>query len=417
MNTIPRAVVIVGAGQAGVQAASALRAEGYGGTIDLLGNEPCLPYQRPPLSKSYLSGDVADEDLHLETAAWFAEQRIERLPDAHVDTIEPRQKRVRLSTGQTLDYDHLILATGARNRSLPALSEPMRGVISLRTVADAAALTSRLRDARRVVVIGAGFLGLEVASVAIAQGCDVHVVESVDRVMQRAISVDMSQACLRHHRAAGLTVSFDARVDAFCAQDGSVSAVKLADGRVIQADLVLVAIGVVPNSELGSACGLEIFNGFIVDDQLRTSDPAISAIGDCAAFPYAFDDGDRLRLESVQNAVDQACYVARRIMGTTDGRRYDQVPVFWSDQGGMRLQIAGVARRLDASVLRGDPTSGAFSIFRYRDDRLTAVESFNRPTDHMVARRMLQRRISPSRAEATDMTFDLKSLVNATVTT
>ncbi|WP_025596527.1 NAD(P)/FAD-dependent oxidoreductase [Burkholderia sp. WSM2230] len=417
MSTIPRSIVIVGAGQAGVQAASALRTEGYDGAIYLLGDEPGLPYQRPPLSKSYLSGNVADDELHLETSEWFDEQRIERLPDAHVEAIERRLKRVKLSSGKMLDYDHLILATGARNRPLPALSEPMHGVISLRTVADAAALTSKLRDSRRVVVIGAGFLGLEVASVAIAQGCDVHVVESVDRVMQRAISAEMSEACLRHYRASGLKFSFSARVDGFCSENGHVSAVKLADGSLLEADLVLVAIGVVPNSELGLACGLEIFNGFIVDGQLRTADSAISAIGDCAAFPYAFDGGDRLRLESVQNALDQASYVARRIVRAADGSRYDQVPVFWSDQGGMRLQIAGVARRLDANVLRGDPATGAFSVFRYRQDRLTAVESFNRPADHMAARRMLQRRISPSRTQAADITFDFKSLHTVAVTT
>lgn len=417
MNTMPRSIVIVGAGQAGVQAASALRTEGYGGTIHLIGNEPGLPYQRPPLSKSYLAGNVADNELHLETAQWFDEQRIERLLDAHVDAIEPLRKRVKLSSGKTLDYDHLILATGSRNRPLPALSEPIQGVISLRTVADAAALTSKLRDSRRVVVIGAGFLGLEVASVAIAQGCDVHVVESVDRVMQRAISVEMSAASLQHHRASGLKFLFNAQVDAICAEGGHVNAVKLADGSLLQADLVLVAIGVVPNSELGLGCGLQIFNGFIVDEQLRTADLAISAIGDCAAFPYAFDDGDRLRLESVQNAVDQACYIARRIVGNADTPRYDQVPVFWSDQGGMRLQIAGVARRLDASVLRGDPATGAFSVFRYRHDRLTAVESFNRPADHMAARRLLQRRISPSRAQAENVTFDLKSLLTAPMAT
>ncbi|MGF6507358.1 NAD(P)/FAD-dependent oxidoreductase [Paraburkholderia sp. 32] len=416
MSTSARSIVIVGAGQAGVQAASALRAEGYGGAIHLLGDEPGLPYQRPPLSKSYLSGNLAVEELHLETAAWFDEQRVERWGDTHVEAIERRLKRVKLSSGKTLDYDHLILATGARNRPLTALSEPVHGVISLRAVADAAALASKLRASRRVVVIGAGFLGLEVASIAIAQGCDVHVVESADRLMRRAISVEMSEASLRHHRAAGVAFSLNAGVDGFCTEDGGVRAVKLADGSRIEADLVLVAIGVVPNSELGLACGLDIYNGVIVDEQLRTTDHSISAIGDCAAFPYAFDGGDQLRLESVQNAVDQACYVARRIAGAADASPYDQVPVFWSDQGGMRLQMAGVARRLDASVLRGDPASGAFSVFRYRYDRLTAVESFNRPADHMAARRLLQRRISPSRAQAADLTFDLKSLLAAAVT-
>lgn len=416
MTMTPRSIVIVGAGQAGVQAASMLRTEGYAGAIQLIGNEQGLPYQRPPLSKSYLGGGLADDELHLETAPWFDEQRIEYLSDAHVDAIEPHGKRVRLSSGRVLEYDHLILATGARNRTLPALGKPVQGVFSLRTVADAAALTSSLCDSRRVVVIGAGFLGLEVASVAKAQGCDVHVVESVERVMQRAISAEMSEACLRQLRESGVNFSLSARVDAICSQDGRVSAVKLADGSQLQADLVLIAIGVVPNSELGLACGLKVFNGFIVDEQLRTSDLAISAIGDCAAFPYAFDDGDLLRLESVQNAVDQACYVARRIAGMVDAPPYDQVPIFWSDQGGMRLQIAGVARRLDASVLRGDPAAGAFSVFRYRQGRLTGVESLNCPADHMAARRLLQRRISPSRAQAADPAFDLKSLLTARVT-
>ncbi|SAK91238.1 FAD-dependent pyridine nucleotide-disulfide oxidoreductase [Caballeronia pedi] len=409
MNARPESVVIVGAGQAGLQAAASLRDEGYEGVIRLIGDEAGLPYQRPPLSKSFLTGDVAADELSLEEAHWFDDARIEWLADERVSAIDRRRRRLSLASGRIVPYDHLVLATGSRNRTLPFLTQPTHGVVSLRSVSDAQRLRTALGEARRVVVIGGGFLGLEVASIAAARGCDVHVVESVDRVMKRAISAEMSAACAAHHQAAGVRFSFDARVAGIVGHGESVSAVELADGARLDADLVLVAAGVAPNSELAAACGLSVFNGVIVDERLRTSDPAISAIGDCAAFPYAFDGGDLLRLESVQNAVDQARHVARSLLG--DATPYDQTPVFWSDQGGARLQIAGVARRLDSSVVRGDPASGAFSVFRYRHHRLTGVESCNRPADHMSARRLLQRRISPSREQAADPSFNLKLLL------
>ncbi|KXV04120.1 pyridine nucleotide-disulfide oxidoreductase [Caballeronia megalochromosomata] len=409
MNARPESVVIVGAGQAGLQAAASLREEGYEGVIRLIGDEAGLPYQRPPLSKSFLTDDVAADELSLEEAHWFDDARIERLAGERVSAIDRGRRHLSLASGRSVPYDHLVLATGSRNRALPFLTQPTQGVVSLRSVSDAQRLKAALDEARRVVVIGGGFLGLEVASIAAARGCSVHVVESLDRVMKRAISVDMSAACTAQHQAAGVRFSFDARVASIVGHGERVSAVELADGTRLDADLVLVAAGVVPNSELASACGLSAFNGVIVDERLRTSDPAISAIGDCAAFPYAFDGGDLLRLESVQNAVDQARHVARSLLG--DATPYDQTPVFWSDQGGVRLQIAGVARRLDSSVVRGDPASGAFSVFRFRHHRLTGVESCNRPADHMAARRLLQRRISPSREQAADPSFNLKLLL------
>lgn len=409
MNARPESVVIVGAGQAGLQAAASLREEGYEGVIRLIGDEAGLPYQRPPLSKSFLTGDVAADELSLEEAHWFDDARIQRFAGERVSAIDRGRRRLSLASGRSVPYDHLVLATGSRNRALPFLTQPTHNVVSLRSVSDAQRLKAALDEARRVVVIGGGFLGLEVASIAAARGCSVHVVESLDRVMKRAISADMSAACTAQHQAAGVRFSFDVRVASIVGHGERVSAVELADGTRLDADLVLVAAGVVPNSELASACGLSAFNGVIVDERLRTSDPAISAIGDCAAFPYAFDGGDLLRLESVQNAVDQARHVARSLLG--DATPYDQTPVFWSDQGGVRLQIAGVARRLDSRVVRGDPASGAFSVFRFRHHRLTGVESCNRPADHMAARRLLQRRISPSREQAADPSFNLKLLL------
>ncbi|SAL65666.1 FAD-dependent pyridine nucleotide-disulfide oxidoreductase [Caballeronia arvi] len=409
MNARPESIVIVGAGQAGLQAAASLRDEGYDGAIRLIGDEAGLPYQRPPLSKSFITGDVTADDLSLEEPHWFDDARIERLAGERVAAIDRRRRRLSLSSGRVVPYDHLVLAAGSRNRALTFAAQPAHGIVSLRSLSDAHRLKTQLEDARRVVVIGGGFLGLEVASVAAAKGRDVHVVESVDRVMKRAISAEMSAAYAAHHEAAGVRFSFDARVERIVGRDDRVCAVELADGTRLDADLVLVAAGVVPNSELAVACGLSVYNGIIVDARLRTSDAAISAIGDCAAFPYAFDGGDLLRLESVQNAVDQARHVARALLG--DSTPYDQTPVFWSDQGGARLQIAGVARRLDSSVVRGDPASGAFSVFRYRHHRLTGVESCNRPAEHMAARRLLQRRISPTREQAADPSFDLKLLL------
>jgi 3-phenylpropionate/trans-cinnamate dioxygenase ferredoxin reductase subunit len=408
VNT-PETIVIVGAGQAGQQVAASLRDEGYTGAIRLIGDEASLPYQRPPLSKSFLTGDVSADELTLEESPWFEAAHVERLAGDRVGAIDRRRQRLSLASGRIMPYDRLVLATGSRNRVLPCQTQSTHGVVSLRSVSDAQLLKTCLSEARRVVVVGGGFLGLEVACIAAARGCDVHVVESVDRVMKRAISAEMSSACTEHHRTAGIRFSFDARVERIVADGDRVRAVELADGTRLEADMVLVAAGVVPNSELAAACGLSVFNGVIVDALLRTSDPAIFAIGDCAAFPYAFDGGDMLRLESVQNAVDQARHVARALLG--DATPYDQTPVFWSDQGSARLQIAGVARRLDSSVVRGDPASGAFSVFRYRHHRLTGVESFNRPADHMAARKLLQRRISPSREQAADPTFDLKLLL------
>ncbi|WP_028205160.1 NAD(P)/FAD-dependent oxidoreductase [Paraburkholderia nodosa] len=404
-------IVIVGAGQAALQAAASLREQGHAGPLRMIGDEEGLPYSRPPLCKAWLAGNGDAGELRLEEKDWFAAMDVDLLEGERVVSIDRAARSLKLASGRAFGYDHLILATGARNRVPSFARTPLEGVVSLRTLADAAALKARLAVARRLVVIGAGFLGLEVASLAAACGREVHVVESLERAMKRALSKTMSAHATAHLERSGVRFTFDARVTRLHGAAGRVEAVELADGTRLPSDLVLVATGVEPNCVLGLECKLPVFNGFVVDARLRTADPAISAIGDCAAFPYAFDGGDLIRLESVQNAVDQARHVARTVLGAPDC--YDTTPIFWSELAGARLQIAGIARRLDGSVVRRDPLSGGFSVFRYRHDRLTGVESFNCPADHMLARRMLQRRVSPTREQAADPSCDLKALLAA----
>lgn len=406
-------IVIIGAGQAGLQLASSLRDERYQGRITLIGDEPALPYQRPPLSKRYLSGDVEADDLMLETADFFAQAGIEWLQGERVLALNRQQRQVELLSGASIGYQHLVLATGSRNRVLPGLQAPLQGLHALRSIIDAQNLKSELETANNVVVVGAGFLGLEVAAIAAARGTKVHVVEATGRTMERAISPELSQLFRARHEATGVQFSFDAMVIRLQEQDGRVSAVQLADGRVLEADLVLVAIGVLPNAELAAEAGLEVRNGIVVDEALTTQDPSISAIGDCAAFPQLSLGAGWLRLESVQNAVDQARYLAKRLATGIDSGHYEQVPIFWSEQCGLRLQIAGVATRDDQSVVRGDPAANQLSVLRYREGRLVALESVNRPADHMAARKLLARRLSPTLEQAADPAFDLRAFANA----
>jgi 3-phenylpropionate/trans-cinnamate dioxygenase ferredoxin reductase subunit len=411
MTAAPSRVVIAGAGQGGLQAASTLREAGYAGAITLVGDEACLPYQRPPLSKGMLNGAFDAQALVLEELAFFARQQITLMVDVRIDKIDRAEHRLRLSDGSSLDYGHLVLATGARNRLLPDHQRALQGVHSLRSLDDGASLCRELGGARNLVVIGGGFLGLEVASVAAGLGTQVTVVEATGRVMERVASREVSEFFQCAHEAAGVRFALDARVGSIEDVDGRVAAVVLDSGTRLAADLVLVAIGVQPNDELAQEAGLAVDNGILVDAWLRTSDPAISAIGDCSAFPFQLDGGQRVRLESVQNAVDQGAYIARRLMGQS--APYAQVPIFWSEQAGRRLQMAGVTRRGDASVVRGDIAQGQFSVFRYRADRLVCVESVNRPGDHMAARKLLAAGLSPSPLQASDLAFDLRQYASA----
>ena len=401
--------VIVGAGQAGLQTAASLRELGYAAPITLIGDEAALPYQRPPLSKAYLAGKTDAQGLLLRPASFLDEHRIALRTGLHAERIDRQDRRLHLSDGTRLGYDHLVLATGSRNRALPVPGADQDGVYQLRSLEDADRLRAVMGTARRVVVIGAGFIGLEFAAVCAGKGLDVTVIEAAGRVMARAVSPETSAWFKAAHERSGLRFELDAGVVAIVGQDGIATGVTTASGQRLPADLVLIGIGVVPNQELAATAGLAVHDGVEVDAFLATVDPNISAVGDCARFPtrYARDlpDGNRVRIESVQNAIDQGRCVAARLTGRANA--YDAVPWFWSDQGPHKLQIAGLAAPADASVVRGQ--AEAFSVFRFREGALCAVESVNRPGDHMAARRILSgsRRLSPD--DAANPAFDLKA--------
>jgi 3-phenylpropionate/trans-cinnamate dioxygenase ferredoxin reductase component len=399
-------VAVVGAGQAGFQTASSLRQEGFSGRIVLIGDEPALPYQRPPLSKSYLAGESGLDELWLRPEAFYEKQQIELVIGETVTAIDRPGRCLRLASGAEIACDHLVLATGARFRPLVVPGAELDGVLPLRTLADADVLRERLPETHEVVVVGAGFIGLEFAAVARAAGVAVHVLEVTQHPMGRVVSAQTSQFFTGAHIGWGSTVSLGTGVARILGANGRATAVETSDGRVLPADLVLICIGVVPNAELAGDAGLTVANGIVVDEYLATAASEISAIGDCANFPTRFAQG-RVRLESVQNGVDQARSVAARVAGKP--APYDKVPWFWSDQADLKLQIAGITVGHDIAVVRGDPESGSFSVFCFRDGRLLGVESVNRPADHIVARRLLvgDPRLSPD--QAADVSFDLRA--------
>jgi 3-phenylpropionate/trans-cinnamate dioxygenase ferredoxin reductase subunit len=404
-------VVIVGAGHAGFQLAASLRQHGFDGAIALVGDEPVLPYQRPPLSKDYLDGKIGLDLLLMRPEAFYRDHRIDYLRGARVTEIDRRGKTVRLASGERLGYGHLVLATGARNRvpALPGIE--FDGVCYLRSLAETDELRDRLAAADKIVVIGAGFIGLEFAAVARGQGKHVHIVELTDRVMGRVASLATSRFFAEAHRRAGVEFGFGAQAVRIAGEDRRVDHVEFAGGEKLRADLVLVSIGVVPNSELAAAAGLKVANGIVVNDELLTADPAISAIGDCAVFPSIHAEGNPTRLEAVQNAADHARCVADRIAGKL--HPYAALPWFWSEQGPLRLQIAGLTGGHDRTALRGNAESGEFSVFCYKGGVLLGIESINRPADHAHARRLLAagRQVTPE--QAADASFDLRAAAAA----
>ncbi|MGW4061626.1 NAD(P)/FAD-dependent oxidoreductase [Amycolatopsis sp. NPDC004747] len=394
-------VLVVGAGQSGFQAVASLRDRGFDGRVVLVGDEPGVPYQRPPLSKAYLAGTAGLEQLHLRDADFFAEKDIE-LVSGRVAEIDRAAAKVRLEDGRELDYDFLVLATGARNRTLPVPGADLPGVLALRTRDDADRLRESLEQAENVVVAGGGFIGLEFASHA---GRPVTIVEMQDRLLNRVATPEISAYFAGLHRNAGHTVLFGQGVAAMHG-DERVREVELTDGTRLPADLVVVAVGVVPETTLAEAAGLPVRNGVVVDAHLRTADEKIFAIGDCANFPCV-QAGAETRLESVQNAVDQARCVAAAITGTAEP--YASLPWFWTDQAGAKLQIAGILSGADRTVVAGDRAAGKFSVLSFRDDVLVAVESVNRPADHIAARRLFAADPQPAYADLEASAFDLKA--------
>ena len=401
-------VVIVGAGQAGFQTAASLREFGYAGRVVLVGDEACLPYQRPPLSKAHLKAEAEDHQLHFRPDTFFAERSIELRAPERAASIDRAAHRVELGSGEAIAYDHLVLATGARPRRPAWPGMALEGVHLLRTVEDARRIRACLQPGARVVIVGAGFIGLEVAATALGAGLAVTVIEFAERPLKRALSETTSTWLQQAHARRGVVFRMRASVAAIEGEAGRVRALITTDGQRLEADLVLVGIGVEPNAELAAAAGLAVEDGIVVDAHLLTADPAISAIGDCARYPSPHHPS-AVRLESVQNAADQARAVAARLAGKP--APYDKLPWFWSDQGDLRVQMCGLAQEGDDVVLRGSPESGRFSVLRYRADRLTAVETVNNPAEHMLLRKIMAAGLSPTRMQAIDPAFKLASLV------
>src|SRR3984885_2732822 len=378
-------VLIAGAGHAGFQIAASLRQHGYGERVCLINDEAHLPYQRPPLSKAYLKGAGAPDSLMFRPDKFYREQNIELIADRAV-SIDRGARKALLASGASLEYGHLVLATGARNRLLDIPNANLEDVRYLRTLDESEALRQQISSGQRVVVIGAGFIGLEFAATARAKGLEVDVVELGARVMARAVTAEISDFFQARHTAAGIRIHLGVQATSIESDGTHVTGVSLSDGRHVPADLVVVGVGVLPNVELAGEAGLPVASGIIVDEQLLTSDPDISAIGDCALFASPRFGGS-LRLESVQNATDHARCVAARLTG--DARTYDGQPWFWSDQGPDKLQIAGLTTGYDRVVVRGGREQGAFSAFCYKGETLLGIESINRAGDHMFGRRLL----------------------------
>lgn len=401
-------LLIVGASHASAQMCASLRQEGWTGEILLIGSEPSLPYQRPPLSKTYLAGKVVLEELLIRKPDFYEKQEV-TFRQAHVTSIEPQAGEVTLADGNTLGYDKLVLCLGARPRLLDLPGSDLAGVHYLRDAADIEAIRNGLPATRHVVIVGAGYIGLEAAASLRALGVTVTVLEAADRVLQRVTAPEVSKFYDRVHRAEGVDLRVGVRL-AGLEGAGHVQGVRLDDGEVIAADMVIVGIGVLPNVELAEEAGLKVDNGIVIDSHGRTTDPNIFAAGDCANY---FDPryGRRLRLESVPNAVEQAKTVAATICGKE--REISALPWFWSDQYDLKLQIAGVSAGYDAIVLRGDPEgSRDFACFYLLDGRIVAADCVNRPQEFMFSKRAIAAGLAPNQHHLADSGAVLNTLLS-----
>jgi 3-phenylpropionate/trans-cinnamate dioxygenase ferredoxin reductase subunit len=400
-------VVIVGTGQAGFQTAASLRSEHYQATITLIGDEAHIPYQRPPLSKGFLLGKQDRTNIELRPAAFYVQQIIDLLAGEKVVSIDRSAHQVALASGRRIPYAKLVLATGARNRLLSVEGADLDGVLYLRSFDESKAAMERLGGAQNIVVVGGGFVGLELAAAASSLGKHVTVLEALPRLMSRVVAPVISDFFVQLHSAHHNTIVCGAKVTRIAGENGKVRQVVLDDSRAFPADLVFVGIGVVPNDELARDAGLKITNGIAVNEHLQTSDPDIYAIGDCAEHPCIFADS-RMRLESVQNAADQAQHAALEILGR--GKPYRALPWFWTDQFDVKLQMAGISLGHDRVVTRGSIENRKLSVFYFKGDRLLAIDSINRPLDHMVGRKIIAAGTPLMPEQAADENVDLKKL-------
>ncbi|HEY9312814.1 NAD(P)/FAD-dependent oxidoreductase [Williamsia sp.] len=387
--------LIVGASHAGAQLAASLRQEGWTGEIVLIGDESALPYQRPPLSKAYLAGKCTVDELAIRNAEFYTKQRIQLL-DATVEAIDRSAGHLSLNTGDALPYDKLALCTGARPRRLPTPGADLAGVFYLRTAADVEMIREATSPGSRAVIVGGGYIGLETAASLRALGLEVTVIEATERVLERVTAPEVSAFFDRIHREEGVNIRTGALVKALSG-DGRIREVILAGGESIPADLVIIGIGVEPNTELAAAAGLVVDNGVVIDDQARTTDPDIVAAGDCASHHMA-RYGRRIRLESVPGAGEQAKVAAATICGKS--KKVAALPWFWSDQYDVKLQIAGLNTGYDEVVLSGDPTRDRdFTCFYLRAGELIAADCINRPRDFVFSKRVITQQVPIERAE------------------
>lgn len=403
-------VVIIGGGHAGCSCAKALRHEQFNGEIVLISNEAELPYHRPPLSKSFIKDhdetDIAK--LRLQPENFYEKYRIDLRLNTAVSEIDPEAGVIKLYHGDQLEYDELVLATGTRPRQLPLPGTELQGVMSLRNLQDARHLRSLLHTSEHVVIIGGGFIGMELASTARGLGKHVQVLEHMPRVLGRSVSPLVSDYIAQIHRENGIQIETSTFITEFVGENGKVTGVRCASG-IVAADLVLVGVGAIPNTELAEQAGIHCDNGIIVNRSMQTNIPHIFAIGDCANHENHFAGGRRIRLESVQNANDQAITVAKMI--SEKPTEYQNVPWFWTDQGDIRLQMTGLSFDTSDYVIRGDIKTGRFSVFHYAKDRLVAIDSVNQPVDHMMARKLLEAGITPSKHQVADINTNLKTLL------
>lgn len=404
-------VVIVGAGHAGGTAAALLRQYGWTGAITLVGAEPRAPYQRPPLSKGLMLGKVAPEELQLKPEGFYAERQIELLTGRHVTRIDREGQRVLLDAGEPLSYDHLIIATGARLRPLPVSGIDLGGVLSLRTDADALRLRALVQSGTRVLVVGGGYIGLEAAASARTLGAEVRVLERESRLMARVASQELSAFVAGYARSKGVGIELGASVVGFEGERGQVRSALLADGRSLPCDLALVGIGVLAEQSLAEQAGLACDDGVVVNDEALTSDPRISAIGDCTRRPIALFERTA-RLESVHNAMEQAKQVAAWLCGKP--QPVAEAPWTWSDQFDLRLQIAGLTSPEDQVFVRGDASGNTFAIFHVSPQGLLrAVEAVNAPMDFAFARMAIGKRLRTPGARLSDSAIPLKEVAIA----
>lgn len=400
-------VVIVGGGQAGVDAAFALRLAGYGGAVTIVSDEVEVPYRRPPLSKEFLDRADDPEVARLRAVDAYDDRAIALRLGSRVAAIDRADQLVRLQDGAALAYDWLVLATGAAPRRLALDGTDADGVHVLRSLGDAAGLRTALDDASEVVVIGGGFIGLEVAAAARKRGAAVTIIEMGPRLLGRAASQELSEHVLAFHRAMGAQVVLGDSLAAIRTQDGRLSSLRTTLGLDLSADVMVVGVGVVPDSALAQEAGLTVDDGIVVDTFLRTSDPRIFAIGDCARFPTKFAT-EPVRLESIQNASDQARHVAKEIVSGVD-QPFGPVPWFWSDQGDLTIRMAGLTTGYEQTLAIGSATDGDFSVLCFRAGVLVGADSVGDMASHMAARKILASPDPLTYEEASAPTFDLKA--------